>query len=68
MISTHGARRRSGCVATAGAQETLGGRSILVRFVIARLAAEAWRFEQAYSDDGGRSWEINWVATDTRVP
>jgi hypothetical protein len=23
--------------------------------------------EQSYSPDGGRTWELNWVATDTRV-
>ncbi len=25
------------------------------------------RFEQAFSDDGGKTWEVNWIATDTRV-
>jgi hypothetical protein len=25
------------------------------------------RFEQAFSDDAGRSWEVNWIATDTRI-
>jgi hypothetical protein len=24
-------------------------------------------FEQAFSDDGGKSWEVNWIALDTRV-
>lgn len=23
--------------------------------------------EQAFSDDGGKTWEVNWIATDTRV-
>jgi hypothetical protein len=22
---------------------------------------------QSYSTDGGRTWEVNWIATDTRV-
>ena len=48
-------------------QEDLDGRAILVRFVISRTTADSARFEQAYSDDGGRSWETNWVATDTRI-
>lgn len=26
------------------------------------------RFEQAFSTDGGKTWEVNWLATDTRVP
>jgi hypothetical protein len=25
------------------------------------------RFEQAFSDDGGKMWGVNWIATDTRV-
>ena len=24
-------------------------------------------FEQAFSDDGGKTWEVNWIATDTRI-
>lgn len=48
-------------------QETLNGRAILVRFVISDITPNSCRFEQAFSDDGGRTWEVNWVATDTRV-
>lgn len=49
------------------AQETLGGRAILVRFVISEMTADSCRFEQAFSDDGGKTWEVNWIATDTRI-
>ena len=48
-------------------QETLNGRAIFVRFVITLITSDSCRFEQAFSDDGGKSWEVNWVATDTRV-
>lgn len=48
-------------------QDTLNGRSILVRFVISNINPDTWRFEQAYSDDGGKTWEVNWIATDSRV-
>jgi hypothetical protein len=48
-------------------QETLNGRAILVRFVISDITPDSCRFEQAFSDDGGRTWEVNWIATDTRV-
>lgn len=48
-------------------QEDLDGRAVLVRFVISKISADAARFEQAYSADGGRTWETNWVAVDTRV-
>lgn len=48
-------------------QEEYGGRAILVRFVIQPITPDSIRFEQSYSDDGGRTWEVNWIATDTRV-
>jgi hypothetical protein len=48
-------------------QETLDGRAILVRFVISDITVDSCRFEQAFSDDGGKTWEVNWIATDTRV-
>jgi hypothetical protein len=48
-------------------QETLDGRAILVRFVITPVTPDSVRFEQAFSGDGGKTWELNWVATDTRV-
>ena len=49
-------------------QETFNGRAVLVRFVISHITRESCRFEQSFSDDGGKSWELNWVAVDTRVP
>jgi hypothetical protein len=48
-------------------QEALNGRAILVRFVISDITPNSCRFEQAFSDDGGKTWEVNWIATDTRV-
>src|ERR1700716_1017119 len=47
-------------------QETLDGRAILVRFVIMDITTTSARFEQSFSDDGGKTWELNWVAIDTR--
>jgi len=47
-------------------QDMLDGRAIMVRFVITRPSANEARFEQAYSADGGVSWEDNWIAVDTR--
>ena len=49
------------------AQETLDGRAIYVRFVISDITPKSCRFEQAFSDDGGKTWEVNWLATDTRM-
>jgi hypothetical protein len=48
-------------------QDTLNERSILVRFVISDITPNSCRFEQAFSDDGGKTWEINWIAVDTRT-
>jgi hypothetical protein len=47
--------------------EEFSGRMVLVRNVICNITADAYRFEQAFSIDGGRSWEINWIAIDTRL-
>jgi hypothetical protein len=47
-------------------QETLNGRAIFVRFVISDITPASCRFEQSFSDDGGKSWEVNWIAIDTR--
>jgi len=48
-------------------QETFNGRAIFVRFVISDITPNSCRFEQAFSDDGGKTWEVNWIARDTRV-
>ncbi len=48
-------------------QEELGGRTILVRNVWSDITPSSCRFEQAFSADGGKTWEVNWIATDTRV-
>ncbi|MES2254971.1 MAG: hypothetical protein V4559_08000 [Pseudomonadota bacterium] len=49
-------------------QEAVNGRAILVRFIITMVNPNEYHFEQAFSDDGGKTWEVNWIATDTRVP
>ncbi len=46
--------------------DTVDGRTVLVRFVISDVTPNSARFEQAYSADGGASWETNWIAVDTR--
>lgn len=48
-------------------QETFNDRSILVRFVISDIKPDSCHFEQAFSDDGGKTWEVNWIATDSRI-
>ncbi len=42
-------------------------KMILVRNVWTDITANSCRFEQACSDDGGKTRETNWIALDTRV-
>jgi hypothetical protein len=46
--------------------ETVDGRRVLCRFHWTRDADGSPRWEQAFSDDGGKTWETNWVMTFTR--
>lgn len=46
-------------------QETLSGRAILVRFGVSDITHSSCRFEQAFSADGGKTWEVNFVVTET---
>jgi hypothetical protein len=48
-------------------QETLGGRTILVRFVFSQITANSNHVEQAFSADWGKTWEVNLIVTDTRI-
>jgi hypothetical protein len=48
-------------------QETLNDRAIFVRFIITPIDKDTCRFEQAFSADGGKTWEANWIATDARI-
>jgi hypothetical protein len=45
--------------------ETVDGKKVLCRFLWTRTSGEP-RWEQAFSDDGGKTWETNWVMTFTR--
>lgn len=54
-------------VGTFYADDTLDGRAIRIRFVWTRQSADELRWEQAFSADGGRSWEVNWTMAFTRA-
>lgn len=47
-------------------EPALQGRSVLVRQVWSDITPTSHHFEQAFSNDGGRTWEPNFVATLTR--
>ena len=42
------------------------GRAILVRFIWSNTDTTP-HFEQSFSDDGGKTWEVNWITDQTRV-
>jgi hypothetical protein len=49
------------------ATDTLDGRSILVRFIWSKTDTAVPHFEQSFSDDGGKTWEVNWITDQVRV-
>lgn len=42
-------------------QEPINGRTVLVRFSIWKITENTAQSEQAFSDDGGKTWEVNWI-------
>ena len=46
-------------------QEQFNGKTILVRFSISDITPTSVRFAQAFSADGGRTWEDNFVVSET---
>jgi hypothetical protein len=48
-------------------QEPLNGKMIYVRFVWSNVDSDSPHFEQSFSDDGGKTWEVNWITDQTRV-
>jgi len=49
------------------AQDILNGKSILIRFIWSDTTTSKPHFEQSFSDDGGKTWEVNWITDQTRV-
>lgn len=48
-------------------QELFNGRMVLNRQTFFNITLKSYSFEQAFSDDGGRTWQPNFVATLTRT-
>lgn len=48
-------------------QEDYQGRNILVRFEVSVLTPTACRFEQSFSADGGKTWELNLIVNETLI-
>ena len=54
-------------VGTFRADDTFDGKPIVVRFLWTRLDTSSPRWEQAFSPDGGTTWETNWEMDFTRA-
>ena len=48
-------------------QEMYEGRTILVRYVWSNITPRSAHFEQSFSQDGGKTWEVNWITQQTRI-
>jgi hypothetical protein len=49
------------------AQDTINGKTILIRYEWTNLTTNTPHFEQAFSDDGGKTWEVNFITDQTRL-
>jgi hypothetical protein len=47
-------------------QEMFEGKAVYVRFIFSDVTGVSFRLEQAFSVDGGKTWEPNWIAQFTR--
>jgi hypothetical protein len=56
----------AGDLGTFEGADVFEGRPIRVRFTWSRAQPASPRWEQAFSEDGGRTWETNWVMEMTR--
>jgi hypothetical protein len=48
-------------------QEPFEGRHIFCRFVWSEITPSSCRWEQAFSIDGGKTWETNWIMDFVRI-
>lgn len=55
-------------VGTFFADDHFKDKPIKVRFVWSDISGTKARWEQAFSEDGGATWETNWVMEFTRAP
>ena len=49
------------------AQDTIDGKTLWVRFIWSQTDSKSPHFEQSYSEDGGKTWDVNWITDQTRV-
>jgi hypothetical protein len=62
-----------GCFETGGGngtfygEETFRGKPVRVRVIWSHATANSARWEQAFSADGGKTWEVNWTSEFRRA-
>lgn len=66
-ITVDGVGRFANGVGTFFADDKFAGKPIRVRGIFTSLTARAMRWEQAFSPDGGHTWETNYVMEHTRL-
>jgi hypothetical protein len=49
------------------AHEVFENRHVYSRFIWSEVTETSCRWEQAFSEDGGKTWETNWIADFTRL-
>lgn len=54
-------------VGTFLADDTWEGKPVKVRFIWSRITRDSREWEQAFSPDGGKTWETNWTSSFRRV-
>ena len=52
---------------TFDSNDTLDGKPILIRFSWTQVDTPHPHFEQSFSADGGKTWEVNWITEQARV-
>lgn len=48
-------------IGTFTASDTFNGKPIVVRYIWSGITPNSAKWEQAFSDDGGKTWETNWI-------
>ena len=48
-------------------QDTYKGEVVLVKYEWSKITPNSAHFEQSYSENGGKTWEVNWITDQTRV-
>jgi hypothetical protein len=46
--------------------DVANGATVYARFIFSDITPTSFKFEQAFSPDGGKTWETNWTATFTK--